>query len=713
MAKIYLDVDKLEIVIEQLRNLAADAEKARTDIDDEFKAEGDPISVDDFLTTANKKIENLENRATAIESCKNEIKRLNESGLTGMDDNGVITYEVPDSVAVHSVDDLSSMVQATIDANESQNASPEDLLNLANGSMVDHENDYVYAAVFADTLGPEKMAELAYTLEYMRQQETMNLPEYDPADPDTDYGTRWDRTNQSWLSAQATLSTMFGTATTSPAWKPDHREQYAHDFASLVTEENPSPSAVLGFNYLLTGADRSAVNVIEVNGGARQSGGIYDTNFLLTVARDVQAHEQASGGYPSWRQAQGLGGMNAYPGTTSGSWDPMTGVLTAMGRKPSVALEYLAPATDDYASEKTVEVDDSTMEWLRSRDWDSTSFEAYTAALGGASTLRQPTSETTDERAAWLSEQAVVDLSGRKDGTFSKLWSGVSRRNAGMVLASSIQEVDEAANEAEREGDSSTFNASLPAGWRNSHDNEVRTLLQETLKDDAALRTVSDAAGRYASLRTEAALSDLDSSTTSYGDAYNHIAQKGYANGSLLGYVQGAAEKGRGAEAAELDALNATVLDAFGKGLSFVPGPQTPWISTASEIAKSYALDAARGTLSSHVERVQKESISMQDEVEQRMMAETYDALDHHGYLPDGAYVDKDGNPYADGGYSAWMGRDEDGNLRIDAKALLSNPDSLRQFNGWIQDDPDLSGASSDALRAKDGFDEGVERGRR
>ena len=89
MAKIYLDVDKLEIVIEQLRNLAADAEKARTDIDDEFKAEGDPISVDDFLTTANKKIENLENRATAIESCKNEIKRLNESGLTGMDDNGV------------------------------------------------------------------------------------------------------------------------------------------------------------------------------------------------------------------------------------------------------------------------------------------------------------------------------------------------------------------------------------------------------------------------------------------------------------------------------------------------------------------------------------------------------------------------------------------------------------------------------------------------
>ena len=103
----------------------------------------------------------------------------------------------------------------------------------------------------------------------------------------------------------------------------------------------------------------------------------------------------------------------------------------------------------------------------------------------------------------------------------------------------------------------------------------------------------------------------------------------------------------------------------------------------------------------------------MQDEVEQRMMAETYDALDHHGYLPDGAYVDKDGNPYADGGYSAWMGRDEDGNLRIDAKALLSNPDSLRQFNGWIQDDPDLSGASSDALRAKDGFDEGVERGRR
>nr|WP_143233299.1 DUF6571 family protein [Actinomyces ruminis] len=542
---------------------------------------------------------------------------------------------------------------------------------------------------------------MAYTINQQRQSQLESVPGYDPNDPDTDYGVRWDRTNDAWLSAQATLSICFGTATNSSAWTPKHRSDYAEELAGLVTDEDQPYYMPLGFNLLLEGANRTAANTAELDGEAAQAGGVFSKYFLQDLGNAIQAHEKTSEGYPAWREMML---KTSSPEGSIGDWDPMAGILTAMGRQPDAALDFLAPPVDDRATEQTVKVDGTTWEWLQGRAWDSTSFEALTAAFAGASEHRQLTTGTKDERAAWITEQAVVDMAGRKDG----LWTNTSRQNAAVVLANSMQEIDESANETENSRKDSAFNGSLPAGWEGYHPEEVKKLLQETLKDDVALQTVSDAAGRYTSSRMDSSLDEL-AADAGYQEAYDQVAQTRRIDGQLLGYIQGAAEKGRGDAAAEKDATNQMILNAFGKGLSFIPGPQSAVAGKALSIAESYALDAAGDALPSNAQQAQNEAIDMQKEAEQRLMVETYVKLDQRGFLPPGAYEDEDGAPYTD---KDWMKPDREGKLHIDADTIYSSPDNMREFTGWINNDPDVSKVSRDARESTAGFNEGVKRGK-
>ncbi|RAX24185.1 MULTISPECIES: DUF6571 family protein [unclassified Actinomyces] len=698
MTKVSLNAEKLETAIAQIREVATDAEGARTSINFQLNSAEVSLSDSNFSSDASTAIENLNLRADEIESCKDEIVRLNESGIASMNADGVITYNLPDTVAINSSKDLSSVVQAEIDAEKAKNADPDELLDLMNGSVADHQNDEVYAAAFADAMGPEDMANLAYMIDKDRQYQLENLPDYDPNDPDSDKGTRWERTNDAWLSAQATLSICFGTATSSSAWTPQHRSEYAEGLAALVTDEDQPYYMPLGFNLLLEGANRTAANTAELDGEAAQAGGVFNKYFLQDLGHAVEAHEKTCEGNPAWQSQR----MKASPPEGSvGDWDPMAGILTAMGRQPDAALDFLAPPVDDRATEQTVEVDGTTWEWLKGRDWDSTSFEALSAAFAGASEHRQLTTGTEDERAAWITEQAVVDMAGRKDG----LWTNTSRQNAAVVLANSMQEIDEAASERDNSDPPTLFVEGQPARWEEAHWGEIRLLMQETLKDDVALLTVSDAAGRFASQRLDSSLDELPADAT-YQDAYDQVSQTRYDDGCLLGYIQGAAEKGRGDDAADQDATNQMILSAFGKGLSFIPGPQSAVASQALSIAESYMLDAAGDALPSNSEQAKEDAKDMQSAVKVRLLVETYAKLDERGYLPDGAYVNPDGKPY---GY-AWMDYDNQDGSHIDEEELLSSPENIAKFNSWITD-PDLRGVSSEARESTEGFANGREKG--
>ncbi|SDM24844.1 DUF6571 family protein [Actinomyces ruminicola] len=716
MTKVSLNSEKLETAIAQIRKVATDAEDARSSINLQFDNADVDLPDSDFSADALTAIDSLKARADEIESCKDEIVRLNETGIASMDADGVITYDLPDTVMINSSTDLSSVVQAEIDAEKAKNADPDELLDLMNGSVAEHQDDEVYAAAFADAMGPEGMAELAYTINQQRQYRTENLPAYDPNDPDTDFATRWQRTDGAWLSAQAALSICFGTATNSSAWTPQHRSDYAEGLAGLAMDEDQPYYAPLGFNLLLEGTNRSATNILTLGGAPTTAGGVFNDYFLQDLGYAIRAHEQSRDGLPAW-QSQRM--KTPSPDGGVGDWDPMTGILTAMGRQPDAALDFLAPPVDDRATEQTVEVDGTTWEWLKGRDWDSTSFEALSAALAGASEHRRLTTGTKDERAAWLTEQAVVDMAGRR----GNLWTDTSRQNAAVVLANSMQEIDETASNAQRVAEASGFNASLPARWREHHDNEIRQLLQEVFKDDIALQVVSAAAGRYTSLRLDDALDTLPADSDDSEDAGKStlkaasalIVQKLEPDGRLLGYIQGAAEKGRGDEGEQLDATNQMLLNAFDDGVystadtnAGAAGPV--WGGMARQTAQSYAVAVLQNPTVGAPGRSDVQDLGMSEAVRRHFLVEAYAKLDERGLLPPGVYEDSDGRLYTT---YTWMKQDSAGLPKLDAAALLSDSDNMRQFASWLLD-PDLSGVTiSDGLQAVKAFEVGRNAGGR
>ncbi|NDR53250.1 MULTISPECIES: DUF6571 family protein [unclassified Actinomyces] len=606
--------------------------------------------------------------------------------------------------------------RARSDAEKAKNAKPDELLELINGLLADHKDDGVYAAAFADAMGPEGMMELAYTINQQRQQQTENLPAYDPNDPDAEYVTRWQQTEDAWLSAQATLSICLGTATNSSAWTPQHRTDYAKILSELLADESQSYYMPLGFNLLLAGADRSVMNLVEVDGGVVQAGGEFDKYFLLDLGHALQAYEQTDSDLPVW-QLQRM--KTSSPEGGVGDWDPMAGILTAMGRQPDAALDLLAPPVDDRAIEQTVEVDGTTWEWLRGRDWDSTSFEALTAAVAGASEHRQLTTGTKDERAAWITEHAVVDMAGRK----GSLWTDTSRQNAAVVLANSMEEIDETATDSDNSVKFSRFEAGLPAGWRGYRDDEITVLLREILKDDIALQAVSEAAGRYTSLRLDDALDTLpadsddseDSGYSSLKAASALIVQKLEPDGRLLGYIQGAAEKGRDDDGEQLDATNQMLLDAFDDGVystaATVAGAAGPaWGGTARNIAQSYLVAALQKPVAGASGWSDVQDYGMSEAVRRHFLVEAYVKLDERGLLPAGVYEGVEDKAYT--GFDAWMKRDAAGNSYLDAAALLSDPDHMGQFVGWLTDDPDLAGVNlRDGVPAVKAFEAGHDAG--
>ncbi|MBE6474888.1 MAG: hypothetical protein E7Z95_04860 [Actinomyces succiniciruminis] len=197
-----------------------------------------------------------------------------------------------------------------------------------------------------------------------------------------------------------------------------------------------------------------------------------------------------------------------------------------------------------------------------------------------------------------------------------------------MVLANSMQEIDETTDNVQRLEEASSFNASMPAGWEEGHRYEVRSLLQETLKDDIALQTVSAAAGRYTSLRLDDALDMLPAGSDSSEDSEKSnlkkasalIVQKLYPDGRLLGYIQDAAEKGRGDEGGQLDATNQMLLNAFDDGVystaDTVAGAAEPtWGGMARQTAQSYTVAALQNSIVGAPDRSDVQEFGISDAV--------------------------------------------------------------------------------------------------
>lgn len=89
--KVYLNPDRLDTAINSLTYLADDAETAKTNIDNQFSAEGDPMDPSTDLFTIGNSIETVRGLVSTLTSFKQAILDANNSGVGSMDAGGGIT----------------------------------------------------------------------------------------------------------------------------------------------------------------------------------------------------------------------------------------------------------------------------------------------------------------------------------------------------------------------------------------------------------------------------------------------------------------------------------------------------------------------------------------------------------------------------------------------------------------------------------------------
>lgn len=514
---------------------------------------------------------------------------------------------------------------------------------------------------------------------------------------------------QQGLSA---LSGNIATASKSDVWNSDKKTAYANGLTKLATDPSGPLNGPRSFNLLLTGSDRSVENSLKMKvgeGGREISiGGVFDKNFLTTVAQGIEEHEKSSKNYPEWLRKYSIASSGYGVVGSRGEWDPFTGVLTAMGRNPEAALEYLAPLSKDNATEadfakgKKAPIDDSRLKWLFERmSSDSDSKEAFTTAFAGASELRKKTADITDERAAWLTEQGVINLGGDKFNMSSNSSTDVMKRNISVLLANSMQDVDAGMQNASFNKNQNAFTSSRPAYWSENHKDEVRKLLQVSGSDDKALATLGESAGRFASERQQANFGKE-------GDPMKNLGNDTRTGGKLLGFIAGASQKGRDqSQESKRQAAN-LFLDAVGNGLSFLPSPTSPALGTGISIMKSYALDAGKNAIGTNSDDPDDAVNNMGEMAMTQIRANGFNILQRAKKIPGDVHLDSNGKMYP---YS-WVHRRE-GTVQIDKLTQAGDAKkSVQEYNGFMSD-PSLSEWKEYDDWSKEYYEDGFNDGRK
>lgn len=731
MTYVKYDMTGMRALIDDLNDRAAEIDTQRRRIRDCSTRNHDPVP--DAALALDKSsgqsdaaaTTNMGASASAVEQIAFDLKErhdviveINSLGISDAFNSGTLTYYIPDdqddTVANMRTFNVDAARQARSEAEESKTLTGDDLLSFLTSKVHSGQNNPIYAAVFADTLGAEGMANLAESV-----QTYWELWQQNPATNGAeDIATKFNETQEKYFGALSALSITLGTASASQIWTPQHKQKYAHSLASLTNDDNTPPYMPYAVNLLLSGANHSATNTTTLGDAAAQAGGVFDSEFLSTVAKDLQEYEQNSSGIPSWKTKMMT---NMYPMRRMGDWDPFTGLLTAMGRNPEAALNYFVPPSEVVHGDNGYTVEDSpTFRWIMSRHWDETSMEGLTAAFAGVSTLRVPDEGSKDEQAAWITEQATLALSGVSDESkFNPAWNPLSRQNTAIMLGNSMPDVDAAASNSSASGKATPFEANYPAVWTRVHTKEVRALLQELGTDDTALASLGEAAARFCAERTKENSSTEHYTSNPAESAVTQTAKDCEFNNKTIGFLVGAAQKGRELNDEDKDAGIGLLFSALSDGLKFVPSPQSAAVGSAISIAQSHALSHLRSALTSDTPNNTVEDYGKAWRAQNE--ANAINALAEAGLVPDEAYIDDKGNPYV----RDWL--NEDGTIDVDIFTLKADgldKDELDKENrqvlaycddlaGWANRDRDFNAWGKQTTDRESAYNLGVDQGRK
>lgn len=672
MASIFLDPVKLQRKIDSLQAMADECKRVNVLLDADSESHGDPyLKFTDFYEAVPVAARTVADRATTIKNIKDKIVQLNQNGVGVKDkETGTITCEIPEGVTIESKEGFDQWAQGATDAHDLQQLAESGKSKTKDGrtydeviaSMEANKSNPNHTNSFIDTVGAENLTSLPLSVESI----------FDDTDP------RRQGTFNTRPDAGPDLADLLGTmlATSSTTWGADKSRSVAEEIRSSVDDEGEY-GRITVLNAMIGGHDADENGVTDLHFG---------TDFLVSMGEEMEKVDyeevqrvvdlsQNAGIYQTGLRDPSVHMKSLIGGSFSGeSFDPLAGVLDAMGGNAEAASRFIAPE-----GESPSEVDLTRYNRLMERKWDELGFEGFTAAVAAVSSLRGSENADEAERARVLSGNAIHDFATK---TEEAQYTDNAEARIGLLLANSPAEMIQVA-------DNGSFRDPITEkDMPVAKPEDVKNLLYRVSDNSVAMGSIAATAGEYSKKRAAVEIEEAKGSPAEQVSGINMAYGRG---AQLLGYMTALADKKAGivnaenaAEAQARSESTKTALNVFstviGGGLGSLGGPvgtvagsavgKTAW-SVATTLAVPVIAD------SGPVERVGSAAPSHLSEA--MWAASVQDAAnagllspDSFASLPESKREDWD-----------WMTQDEEGSYRIDLSRPEYPEEAYEDMRDW------------------------------
>ncbi|MBF0697385.1 DUF6571 family protein [Actinomyces bowdenii] len=667
MASIFLDPEKLQRKIDSLQAMADECKRVNILLDADSESHGDPyLKFTDFYEAVPEAARTVADRANTIKNIKDKIVQLNQNGVGVKDkETGTITCEIPEGVTIESKEGFDQWAQGATDAHDLQQLAKSGKNKTKDGrtydeviaSMEANKSNPNHTNSFIDTVGAENLTSLPLSVSTVFDQSS------------TEYGG----TINTRPDAGPDLADLLGTmlATSSTTWGADKSQSVAEEIRSSVDEEGEY-GRITVLNAMIGGHDADGNGVTDLRFG---------TDFLVSMGEEMEKVDlekvqravedsQNDGAYQS-----GYGDVSQYAKRVVGghfseeSFDPLAGVLDAMGGNAEAASRFIAPE-----GESPSEVDLTRYHRLMERKWDERGLEGFTAAVAAVSSLRGSENADEAERARVLSGNAIHDFATK---TEEAQYTDNAKARIGLLLANSPAELTQVGNK----GDFIDPSVKRPKLLTSA--NDAKELMWRISDNSIAVATISATLGDYAKNKASQGVSVHNGNPELQKNQINYEYDRGScAIGLLAGMADAKAEADSKVkdDVVQADSATAqTALNVFstvlGAGLSAVSGPAAPVVNTAWSAGSTLAVPV----LADKGKAVEVESVAPEN-LDNGMWAASVQEAANAGLLKPTDFADvtdSEGNQYS------WIVTDEEGNYTIDLSKADDLGEAYREMSNW------------------------------
>ena len=531
--------------------------------------------------------------------------------------------------------------------------------------LAKHEDDPAVSVAFAEALGPEGVLQVPQELAAYFDGYQRNLP-YSSDD------VMWDddlhmmeKIRQSQDAVMSAFSHSIATASSGYTLSDD----FATELAQQAAEG---------------GANGWALSQLLHRG-------TYAADFLTDIGQTLDSHERGEDVFLTWRERMGQdsGHYRLGEGQNDQYFDPFVGLFEAMGRTPEAAQDFLYPDGEQGGSRSAY--------YIRDRTWSHDEFNALGEMLDAAATgFRDP-----DDPRARLSALAASDTVfylGTRDGD-PKI-GDAGKDSLGHILSNYITDVDRRALDgADGRGVydplmDEPWEVGLPPGAKFELD-ALDTVLREVMTDDSAVVQLGTATAALNATRLDHVTAALaaDPDNAELRAAVASIANN---NAELIGFVNGASDRGEEDEAKASDAQRKMYTSLASDIVGAVPVPGGKMVEFIAAQAIKRGTEAISGAVSGQQDAAIGENVADQERTANQLQAALVASLMDQG-APPTATTDETGVEYPwfrNGQFSA---------------ATATSPEYAALFAEWSRGTD--SGFADLTAQVADSYDQGHDNG--